>query len=162
MQGGDQLVPNKVALDRGSQIASFEAANPVRRFAWEGKLGTTELTPNSFDAWRPRLDAMLENAVPPKMRTLEGGTGTPRELAILRLTSGADLSSQKYGTQSAFGWSILHVTKQADMPRVNRVSYFIHSAANNTFTKVKTVDVDRTKSIPSRGAENPTDALFDW
>ena len=163
LQGGDQLVPNKVNLDPKSQIASFEAANPVRRFAWEGTLGE-ELGPRSLDAWRPRLDAMLESASPPRLRTLSNETAAgPRELAILRLTSGADLSSQKYGMQSAFGFSILHLTKQSsEVSRINRVSYFIHAPSNNTYAKVQTVDVDRTKSIPARGEQNPADALFDW
>ena len=60
-----------------------------------------------------------------------------------------------------YGYSVLHITKQNGPARVNRVSYFINKG-NDTFAKVKTVDVDRTKSIPSRGAENPVDQLFDW
>ncbi len=185
MQKGDELVPGKVALtDDGSvkRIASAEAANPVRRFAWEGRLlpslsveddtGRTSLwgaagskaplSLASFDDWRTELDAMLARATPPSMRVLSGPSDQgPRELAILRLTSAANLTSQKYGGAAMYGYSVLHVTKQNGAPRVNRVSYFINRG-NDVFAKVKTVDVDRTKSMPARGAENPVDQLFDW
>jgi hypothetical protein len=60
-----------------------------------------------------------------------------------------------------FGYSVLHVTKQNGVPRVNRVSYFINQGSD-TFAKIKTVDVDRTKSLAPRGADNPVDQLFDW
>ena len=81
--------------------------------------------------------------------------------AILRFTSGADLSSQKYDGLSMYGYSVLHVTKQSDVPRINRLTYFIHSGTD-AFRKLETIDVDRTKSITTRGPSNPVDQLFDW
>jgi len=32
----------------------------------------------------------------------------------------------------------------------------------DAYAKVMTVDVDRTKSLVARGAQNPVDQLFDW
>jgi hypothetical protein len=168
LQKGAELVPSKVSLtDDGSvqRIASAEAANPIRRYAWEGRLlhdDTEKLTLGMFDGWRSDLDTILERSTTKEQRLLSNpGDSGPRELAVLRLTSAADLSSQKYGGSKMYGYSVLHVTKQNGVPRVNRVSYFINKG-NDTFAKVQTVDVDRTKSIASRGAENPVDQLFDW
>lgn len=187
LQQGEPLVPGGLTLgDPASQkrVASLEAANPVRRFSWEARLepeavlsrggeldlegthrflpGETLVTPSSFDGWRARLDGMLRAATPPAMRTLSGGASGPRELAVLRLTSASDLSSQKYGGASMYGWSVLHVTKRTDAPRINAVTYLIHSGAAGGFSEVKRVDLDRTRSIPARGPENPVDQLFDW
>jgi hypothetical protein len=168
LQKGAELVPSKVSLtDDGSvqRIASAEAANPIRRYAWEGRLLHDEnekLTLGAFDGWRSELDTILERATTKEQRLLSNpGDSGPRELAVLRLTSAADLTHQKYGDAKMYGYSVLHVTKQNGLPRVNRVSYFINKG-NDTFAKIRTVDVDRTKSIASRGAENPVDQLFDW
>ncbi len=124
----------------------------------------TSLDRDSFVSWRSDLAAMLHNATPNTKSTLIAGTedGGSRELAVLRFTSGADLTSQTYEKKEMFGWSVMHVTKQTDVPRVNRVTYFIHNPSTKTFSKVTTIDVDRTKSTPMRGATNPVDVLFDW
>ena len=168
IQKGEELVPSKVSLtDDGSvqRIASAEAANPIRRYAWEGRLlhdDTEKLTLGAFDGWRSELDTILARATTKEQRLLSNSADSgPRELAVLRLTSAADLTSQKWGSSKMYGYSVLHVTKQTSVPRVNRVSYFINKG-NDTFAKVQTVDLDRTKSIASRGAENPVDQLFDW
>lgn len=184
MQQGDELVPNRVKLDDGSEqrLEALETANPVRRFAWQGELaaapgaaggvaaampdssGDAPLARSSFVDYRKHLDAQLAVATANMPRTLEApGAGSgPRELAIIRMTSAADLTSQKYGTDKMFGWSVLHVTKQAaGVPRINRVTFMIHTGPD-AFSKVTTIDVDRTKSLTARGAGNPVDALFDW
>lgn len=181
LQSGDSVLPDRLSLDPAMQqeSASIEAANPVRRLAWEDTLAPTmpgawrfaetsgiastvetSLDVRSFDKWRADLDAMLQST-PKAMKTLSAPQGAPRELAILRFTSGADLSSQKYDGLSMYGYSVLHVTKQSAVPQINRVTYFIHSGPE-AFRKVETIDVDRTKSIATRGADNPVDQLFDW
>jgi hypothetical protein len=151
----------------------------VRRVAWEDRLAPgapgawrfeasanvagrvdTSLDVHSFDRWRAQLDAMLRVATPPTMRTLSAPMTGPRELAILRFTSGADLASQTYEGASMFGYSVLHVTKQTDVPRVNRASYFINR--DSSFTKVDTVDVNRTVSMTSRASTNPLTKMFEW
>jgi hypothetical protein len=163
LQHGDTLVPGRVAMDADSKqrLVWLEGANPIRNHAWAwDRRHTTSLLPE-VEAWRTRLDVLLDQATPVPMRTLTDDGG-PRELAILRLTSNADLSSEKFGTQSMYGWSIMHVTKQAaGIPRINRVSYFIHTGAD-AFAKVETVDVDRTKSIASKAQDNRVAQLFTW
>lgn len=184
LQKGDVLVPNRLSLDASAEreTASIEAANPVRRLAWEERLAParptrwrfaeasapsapsaidTTLDPRSFTAWRAELDGLLARATPPRMATLSGPPDAPRELAVIRLTCGADLTTQTYGSSAMFGWSVLHVTKQTGTPRINRISYFIHEDPD-AFAKVRTIDVDRTRSIPMRGPDNPVDQLFDW
>jgi len=184
IQKGEVLVPGKVSLtDTGAvqRIASAEAANPVRRFAWEAKLlpelatvedegldsnwgpqgSTKPLTLDSFNFWRDELDVMLAQATTPEMRVLSNTADTgPRELAVLRLTSAANLTGQSYNAQPMYGYSVLHITKATGTARVNRVTYFINT--KDVFNKVATVDVDRTKSLASRAAENPLDQLFKW
>jgi hypothetical protein len=183
LQQGDELVPNRVKLDDKSpqRLEGLEIANPVRRFAWTSALAAgvdaegaalpskpsdsapdAPLAHATFEAYRAKLDRQLWAATLDKQRTLDSPGAGPRELAIIRLTSAADLTSQKYGTESMFGWSVLHITKQASgVPRINRVTYMRHTGPD-AFSNVSTVDVDRTKSLLSRGAQNPVDALFDW
>ena len=181
LQSGDEVLPGRLSMDPAvaQESASIEAANPVRRLAWEDALvpatpgrwrfadaqGSeehveTSLDARSFDAWRVDLDALLRG-MPKPMRTLSATPSGPRELAILRFTSGADLSSQTYDGASMYGYSVLHVTKQSDVPRINRLTYFMNSGAAG-FQSVETIDVDRTRSISARGSNNPVAQLFDW
>lgn len=89
------------------------------------------------------------------------GANIGHEVAIVRLTSAADLASQTFLGQSMYGWSVLHVRKKTDLPRINGVTYFIHQGPD-AFAEVTSVDVDRTKRLAARGEENPLDKLFDW
>jgi hypothetical protein len=184
LQPGDVLVPNRLSLDPAEQKGSAytEIANPVRRLAWEEELVPgapspwrfeppeaatargpieTSLTTSSFDRWREQLDAMLSASTPKPMTTMSSSHVEPHELAILRFTSGAELTSQTYDGKRMYGYSVMHVTRQSDAPRINRLTYFIH-AGTDAFSRVQTIDVDRTRSIAMRGAGNPVDALFDW
>ncbi len=184
LQSGDVLVPDRLTLEPAVQqmSASIEVENPVRRLAWEERLAPstpgawrfaedgmpslandieTPLDARSFDQWRADLDTMLRSATPKPMTVLSSPRGEPRELAILRFTSAADLASQKYEGASMFGYTVLHVTKQTDAPRINRLTYFIHRGVG-AFGKVATVDVDRTKSFTTRDPANPAAQLFEW
>lgn len=182
LQPGDVLVPNRLALGDGAsqqRTATLETANPVRRFAWEKQLlpGAPRsaifdpwsreasatgpvLGQASFDGWRSELDGLLRKGAGVGQRAMDGAN-VGHEVAIVRLTSAADLSSQTYGTSSMFGWSVLHVTKQTDVPRINRVTYLIHQGPDR-FDEITTVDIDRTKRVGARDQENPLDRLFDW
>jgi len=174
VQQGEELVPNQVKMDgptTQARLEALETANPVRRFAWQGALspagavadsaGDASIGHGTFDDYRTHLNGLLKAATDGTMRTLDSNGG-PRELAILRLTSAADLTSQKYDGNKMFGFGVLHVTKQASgMPRINRITYMIHTGPD-AFAKVQTVDVDRTKSLRARGSANPVDQLFDW
>ena len=187
---GDVLVPNRVKLDALSpqRIEALETMNPVRNFAWQTALSQNAggsmvkadqrgavkawalaesgvdqpIARSAIDDYRQKLDGQLANATIGMQRTLEGGSDGPRELAIIRMTSAADLTSQKYGAEKMFGWSVIHVTKQAaGTPRINRVTFMIHKGPDS-FAKISTIDVDRTKTLLARGAANPVDQLFDW
>lgn len=191
MQSGQTLVPDRVTMPGAAaqtqqrRLASLEVANPVRRTAWSSTLASSAsrspsldlaraelaplavaspethgLGPSSFDAWRTHLDGLL-SATPRASRTMSGDAADPHELAIIRLTSNADLASQQYGSASMFGYSILHVTKQTPSPRINRITYFIH-ADTDAYAEIATVDIDRLKPVPARGTGNPVDELFDW
>lgn len=174
LQSGDPLVPNSVSLDPRVQQrgAASEAANPVRRLAWEdvlrpsdpgpwralGAAGPTSLDVHSFDGVRVRLGDQLAGITSNPMKTLAGQS---RELAILRFTSGADLSSQKYQGVSMYGYSVMHVTKQTDLPRINRATYFVNDGSG-AFDKVQTIDIDRTARLTSHDPINPVEKIFDW
>lgn len=82
-----------------------------------------------------------------------------RELAILRFTSGADLANQSYKGEAAYGYSVLHVTKQGDVPKIHQLTYFLAGAG--AFRKIATIDVDRSCSVPARDPNNPVELLFD-
>jgi hypothetical protein len=172
---GESLVPNRLALDGATQRrnATVEAMNPIRRYAWERTLmpaltdvdtsTRTPLTVGSWDAWRSELGVMLSRTpsafatlAAPSDEQLEG-----RELAVVRFTSGADLTSQKFGNDAMFGFSVMHVTKQTSMPRINRVTYFIHRGID-AYAKVETIDIDRTRTVASHDPTNPVERLFDW
>lgn len=174
IQHGEELVPNRVKLDEKSpqRLEALETANPVRRFSWTGALAPAAphdgapdamLAHEAFADYRTKLDGQLFAATANMPRTLGSpDSGGSRELAIIRLTSAADLTTQKYGSEKMFGFAVLHVTKQAaGAPRINRVTYMIHKGPD-AFAKITTVDVDRTKSIAARGDANPVDQLFDW
>jgi len=173
LREGDVLVPNRLALDATTQRrnATVEAMHPVRRHAWEQTLlpalaevadaRMTPLSVGSWDGWRSELGVMLSSM--PEGLTKLAAPHDPegRELAVVRFTSGADLTSQKYGADAMFGFGVMHVTKQTSMPRLNRLTYFIHRGVN-AFARVETVDVDRTRSVAPRDPTNPVEKLFDW
>ena len=186
LRSGDEIVPNRLSLDpvTTKSAAMTEVANPVRRVAWEEMLAPhgarswreletpldpgqmkieTALDVHSFDPWRLELNRMLKDATR-KTTFANGGdaVGEPRELAILRFTSAADLTSQTDSQNNrVFGWSILHVTKQTSVPRINRLTYY-RNTGSDTVQRFDTIDVDRTRSIKSRGQGNPVDGMFDW
>ncbi len=98
--------------------------------------------------------------VPGKLSLGDGGRGG-HELAVIRSTSAADLTSQTYGARSMHGYSVLHVTNATASPRINQLTFFLN-AGGGAFEEVATVDVPRNASLASRGVDNPVDSLFDW
>jgi hypothetical protein len=173
LREGEALVPNRLALDPATQRrnATVEAMNPIRRYAWERTLmpalrdadAKTPLTVGSWDGWRSELGVMLSRT-PASYATLAAPTNDAiegRELAVVRFTSGADLTTQKFGNDSMFGFSVLHVTQQTAMPRINRLTYFIHRGTDS-YARVATIDIDRTRTVASHDPTNPVEKLFDW
>lgn len=188
-QAGDTLLPGKIAIDdlAVKKFASREIENPVRGFASverqrpfssnrpgdltdpHAATRRVEYDPNELEEAeidrRVRAYATLfETAAKTVHRTLDAPAGKPRELAILRLTCNADLTSQKYQTRAMYGFSVLSLSKRTDArayanPQVNRVTFFIN-AGNDRFDLVKTVDIDRTVKITTSDPKNPVGQLF--
>jgi hypothetical protein len=188
-QAGDTLLPGKIAIDdlAVKKFASREIENPVRGFASverqhpfssnrpsdltdpHAAARRVDYDPNELEEAeidrRVRAYATLfETAAKTVHRTLDAPAGKPRELAILRLTCNADLTSQKYQTRAMYGFSVLTMSKRTDAraydnPQVNRVTFFIN-AGNDRFDLVKTVDIDRTVKITTSDPKNPVGQLF--
>lgn len=158
----DTLLPAVAPQWRFAPVDTKRLANlPFMIASMEAPPIDTPLDVQTMSTWRTTMGDMLARALPKAPMTMGAPQIEPHELAIVRFTSGADLSSQTYDGQSMFGYSVLHVTKQSDAPRVNRLSFFIHTGVD-AFAKVQTVDLDRTKSVKTRDATNPVQELFDW
>ncbi|MBS2018157.1 MAG: metallophosphoesterase [Deltaproteobacteria bacterium] len=176
LQGGDEFLPGKLAIDGAATAAKFatlEVQNPIRAFSFQkSKLAVAEYDEHSLPmapiADRNALFAeQISKILPNVPRTLDGpGSGIPRELMILRLVSNADLANQTYAGASALGFGVLHFTKKADAraypnAQINRMTFFVNKGSN-VFTNVKTVDLDRTKRIKPHDPESPIQATFQW
>ena len=166
-QTGDPLIPNEVLGGPGTSahLNWLETVNPVRRQSWRTILGKDDgssFHAGDFDAERAHVSALLGRATRGMQRTLSGDNSGPHELVILRVTSNANLSDQKYGSDSMFGWQVFTMNRQAGgIPRLNRVTYMIHEGPY-AFDKITTVDVDRTRSMATKATDNPVAKLFTW
>ncbi|MBK6460818.1 MAG: metallophosphoesterase [Myxococcales bacterium] len=192
-QAGDELLPKQLPIDDLSvqKFATLEIENPVRGYstvesahpyASESLAGDALAarehmsTPRRPDYDPNELERVpLERAVRAYAaeyaraagtlhRTLDAPGQTARELAVLRLTSNADLTSQKYNGRSMFGFSVLGVSKRADArgydkPQLNRLTFFIN-AGKDRFDLVRTVDLDRTVKVSTKDPKNPVGKLF--
>ena len=189
-QAGDNLLPGRLPIDDLSvkKLATLEIENPVRGHAMVERQRPFEMTsafktqsttaasssrrldydPNELDE-RP-IDRAVRAYATEYERVMKGmhhtleGTGKPRELAILRLTCNADLTSQKYNDRPMYGFTVLHMNKRTDAraydkSQVNRLTFFIN-AGNDRFDLVKTVDIDRTVKITTKDPRNPVGQLF--
>jgi len=168
-QSGQEIVPGKqtITSEQAAKLAGLEVQNPVRGFSWisfngngEGydpaalaKAGITTANGNFF------LAAGL--AAQNFERKLQGAG---RELAIMRLTSNADLANQSYQGKPMMGFSTLEVTKKSDKrnydrAQVNQATYFINTGESH-FDRVKSVDLDRNARMTTTDSTNPVYKLF--
>ncbi len=185
-QAGDQLIPGKLPIDDLSvqKFASIEIENPLRGFATletesmkkSVRVGGQEIPVSRrvdydpAELSEPLIKASVrayaeqyERVTGAIKRTLESA-GKPRELAILRLTTNSDGTSQKYQGRAMYGFSVLYINKKTDArayahPQINRVTYFIN-AGKDRFDLVRTVDLDRTVKVSTRDPKNPVGQLF--
>ncbi len=164
MQAGDELVPSRLPDGSATVFASLEVQNPVRGFAFQG--GGSEYDEKALSA-----GAVGKNN-PEFWKTYEASAaasiiklgGQARELAVLRLTSNADLTAQRHNGNTMLGFSALTLSKKADRrgyPRaqINAVAYFINSGSLK-FDPVKEVPIDRNVRLGARDVDNPLRALF--
>lgn len=169
-QSGAPLVPPRVILDAKS-LAAREAANPFRARA----MG---LTPTDADDSPKHQGIIMEgqnlvvdlaaagHTVFEPGRKQDRLQGRDRELAIIRLTSGSDLTGQTtLAGKSMFGFATLAVRKRADTrgyghPQINTVRFFLNDGGS--FELVRELDIDRTQTIASAqaSADNPLCAMF--
>jgi hypothetical protein len=90
--------------------------------------------------------------------------GDRRELAILRLTSEADMTPQSFDGKSMLGFSVFQVSRRSDARKyeaaqINSVTYYLDD--DGSFSQVKTVPLDRTRRFGRNDADNPVHQLFE-
>ena len=119
---GSELVPYKLTGDDGAlaRFESWEATNPVRS-------GDGTVPESVIKSKNDLFYALYQHAAQRYARTLEGPAG--RELAMIHLTSAADMASQTQNGASIFGFSVLHVTPREDargyaLPQINEITFF--------------------------------------
>ncbi len=179
VQAGEALVPGVLALDASTQqrLAREEAKNPLRVLAgwFKAKLKLGEAPAND-----PSLEEVaktytqdgiflanqalmldLRKAGHDYERTLQPESSEeahPRELAILRTTSNADLTDQSYGSDALYGYQIFEIYPKADarhyhLPQINTVQYTINRGGEFS-SAGSAVDLDRAASLKLTDPKN--------
>ncbi len=188
LQPGDEIVPGQVTLDLTAdrKYAKIEVENPMRRGALEDleragaggdaaeKKPEPVATPGEKQGELEKIKIVERNGVPVRvLDLLKSGHDFERklnahELAILRMTSVADLSLQTFQDRPLYGFSVFEIYPRADrraypQPQINGVHYFqARSEAANpaaAYEKVASVELNRTTRWKQR-QENPLLKLF--
>jgi hypothetical protein len=154
LEAGDPLVPATVTLD-AKRMAAYEVENPLRGHSQaERPLAAATAAATKDLSELTRATAMLAG---------HGLEGDARELVVLRLTSNADLSSQKRAGRAMYGFATLGLSMRDgyDAPQINDVTFFINDGGR--FEAVKRVAIDRRKRIGNAATDraNPLRGLFD-
>lgn len=175
LQTGAALVPDAAGLQQleerlAPRLAAGEVRNPIRAQSWQsrGAGGPVEeydpaaLSQGGVAAANGRFFAQLEGAASGFHRVVEGDR---RELAVVRLTSNAAMTRQKFDGEKSYGYAVLHVKRKNDargyaLPQINDVT-FIVNGGDGDFEVKRTVSFDRTASVASTAAGNPVAALFE-
>ena len=177
LQGGDALIPEKLIADydQGRYFARLERSNPVRSHSRRQELGIQESPRATPSTRNPAGGSKRPEGAEPNGEPLDlEGNGIlkddegffvvllnashrpfervvqNKDLAILRLTSGANLTDQDLlldGTP-VFGFSVLDVLSKQDGrgyadPQINRVTYYQGGVSGDGFRKITTVEMDR-------------------
>jgi len=171
LRPGDALVPDRAGIERmhserGQSLAAREVDNPVRGHAWlsgdpGGEYDPGKLPEDTVVRGNDRFFGQLAAAADSYQTSLQG---TQRELAVVRLTSNAKMTKQKYEGDASYGFSVLSISRKNDsrgyaLPQVNAVTFRVNHGGQ--FEKVGTVDLDRTHSLKVADANNPVTHLFD-
>jgi hypothetical protein len=162
LRAGDKLVPERVPID-AKTAATYEVENPFRAYSL-AKASGVPYDPRSFQqeglavASGKLLLDLAKAGHDVAGRTLEGD----RELVVLRLTSNADLTSQKSRRRPMYGFSCFALSRRDgyDAPQINEVTFFINEGGR--FVEVKTVTIDRRRRLgpPGTDPQNPLSPLF--
>ncbi len=167
LQSGDRMVPVVQGLSSEEQerLAAANVTDPVRAQAYskgdEEGYDPEALRYEDIASELSTFFPIQKRAVAGKQLTL-GGDG--RELVVLRLTSNADLTGQKYNGAALKGFSVLGVSRHADernyrAGQIQSVGYFI-DRDDGQFEKVATLPIVRTVRLKSRDANNPVEQLL--
>ncbi|MBW2524085.1 MAG: metallophosphoesterase [Deltaproteobacteria bacterium] len=166
-QAGEELVPAGFNLSPAEKerFAALEVINPVRAHSFSSSQG--EYDPETLDPQKVIADnawffGLVRAAAEAVQRTLQGES---RELAVLHLTCGANLTKQDYLGQSMMGFSVLHVSAKPDvhgyeLPQINDVSYFLNNGSGY-YQQIATVGLDRNATIFKDDVANPVGSLFE-
>jgi hypothetical protein len=167
LQSGDELIPQKDSTDN-DKVAGLNVNNPVRAFSFFAKLtGRSDFDPSAMEPQPVWSDSdvgvqLHQKAIPTATRTLQGAG---RELVVLRLTSNADITSQKFcsspgNCKTMLGFSTFSVSKKAfQLPQINDVTFFLNDGGGS-FETVKSVSIPRTSKVARDGSNNPVAPLF--
>lgn len=170
LQEGDEIVPGSLILDAASHknYEELELTNPLRGFSqlW-GKLRGQPPAERRYDPQALELHGIEKENELFVLRLEAAGHsfrrkvgGKDRELAILRLTTAADLSSQKHGSASNYGFSVFHVTKKDryPLPQINEVTFYLNEPDSTDFEKIGRIDLPRDRRV--KVGDKPLSDIF--
>lgn len=168
LKSGDNTIADEFILDEATKkaVLSGEVENPIRGYA-QATSGN-DYDPSTIS--KAQLDKLAEQytglfkAGSKGMRRKVEGDAT-REIAVIRLTSNADLANQSYKGKSMLGFSVLHVAAAADArnyiaPQINSATFFIN-VGTDKFDTVNTVNIPRVTHLGPHQPGNPVSELFD-
>ena len=177
LQSGQKMVPTTITLDAVAQQQheASENTNPFRAFslfkdkkiegAYDPKFVTPGLAKDSTTVNLAQAGHAFAN------HTI---MGQGREIVILRLTSNADLTSQKYiganknskDGDKMYGFATLHVTAKSDgrgyaLPQINEVTFYMNEETGR-FEAVEKKPIERAKVVKGAqvDAANPFCQMF--
>jgi hypothetical protein len=169
MQAGDKMLPDTLPMSAQDQAtyAALEVQNPVRAASIANQGSASDYDPSmvSQDAVKQGIQQLADIYNGAAATKAHQVAGDKREIAVLRLTSNADLTSQKFGSDTMLGFAVLTISAKSDTrayatPQINKVLYFINQGSDN-FGEVKSVDIDRTQHVDARSTtNNPVFTMF--
>jgi hypothetical protein len=180
LQAGQNMVPTRLILDADAQKRhqAGETNNPFRAFSLfrdvrpEGAYDPSFLTPGVSEQDGNLVVDLAQAGHAFANHTIQGDA---REIAILRLTSNSDLTSQKYVGQNArerggdtmFGFATLHVTRQADQrgyanSQINEVTFYLNDKQGR-FEAVEKKAIPRATALKTAQVDpnNPLCSIFE-
>ena len=160
LQSGQELVHSSVAFDKTQkkELMSAEVANPLRGKSPSSfsQYGSTAVDKeNGIYVANEIFYQNLERAGHDFKRTLEGAG---RELVILRMTSNADMTSQRWKDNHMYGFTVFTVVPREDgrhfaLPQINHVDYYRNTG--DGFERSLGVDLNRERPLDVSEEGNP-------
>ena len=173
LQSGDEMIP---AADNTPlpDVAGMNVHNPLRAFSFfkmiTGK-SEADFDPNAMEApsvWSAH-DIGVQAHTKVRASVQRKVQGQNREIVVLRLTSNADITSQRFcatpgNCKTMLGFSTFNVARKNDargvaVPQINDVTFFLNDG-NGTFETVKSIPLPRTQRVTRDGTTNPVNPLF--